>query len=155
MNAGPPMTTDRDSEAALNDSLMFRLTDYTRRLSHGDRDAIAEIIRGQSVQIATLSRQLAEAQQRSDYQYLKTTMQHEIEKLKLELTEAQGVIERMRKAADGKVLLPINPTDEILEAMADAYGACDKEGRDNWLHVQPMYSAAVAHAAAMRAEEKP
>lgn len=47
---------------------------------------------------ATLSRQLAEAQQRSDYQYLKTTMQHEIEKLKLELAEARGVIERAMTA---------------------------------------------------------
>lgn len=46
---------------------------------------------------------------------------------------------------EGWKLVPAHWTEEIAEAMADAFSAnCSKEVIDNWLHLRPMYEAALA-----------
>jgi hypothetical protein len=46
----------------------------------------------------------------------------------------------------GWKLVPVEPTEEMAEAMCDAYSANNQMQRDHWLHVPTMWKAALAAA---------
>lgn len=53
-------------------------------------------------------------------------------------------IEHIATVAKAEVLKEIlEPTEAQLEAMCGEYEKCDKEQIDNWLHIKPMYQAAI------------
>jgi hypothetical protein len=53
------------------------------------------------------------------------------------------LISRLREAESDALEEILEPTESQLEAMCEEYEKCDKEQIANWLHIKPMYQAAI------------